>query len=142
MDTAVAPTRGLRVGELADAVGVASDTVRYYERAGLLHPPARTSAGYRAYGADAIDRMRFIQGAQRIGLTLTDIRELLTIRDTGTCPCEPAEELLKRRLADLDTEISRLTSLRAEMVRMIERLPANDCPPPRPGTWCPPTERR
>jgi DNA-binding transcriptional MerR regulator len=67
MDTAVARTRGLRVGELADAVGVNSDTVRYYERVGLFQPPARTSAGYRAYDADAIDRMRFIQGAQSSG---------------------------------------------------------------------------
>jgi DNA-binding transcriptional MerR regulator len=142
MDSIVAPGRGLRVGELADAVGVSPDTVRYYERAGLLQPPARTAAGYRAYGADAIDRMQFIQGAQRIGLTLNDIRDLLAIRDTGTCPCEPAEQLLRRRLVDLDERIARLTTLRAEMLVMIERLPNDDCPPPTPGTWCPPEEGR
>ena len=133
-------TRGLRVGELADAVGVAADTVRYYEKAGLLPPPARTSAGYRAYGVEAVDRLRFVQGAQRLGLKLADIADLLAVRDTGVCPCEPAEQLLRRRLADLDAEMHRLTVLRAEMVRMLDALPSADCPPPTPGTWCPPIE--
>src|SRR5688500_1001459 len=134
------PSRGLRVSELAEAAGVAADTIRYYERAGLLLPPARTSSGYRSYGAEALERLRFIQGAQRLGLRLADIRDLLAIRDTGHCPCEPAEQVLRRRLAELDVEIRRLTALRAEMVAMADALPATDCPPPSPGTWCPPEE--
>jgi DNA-binding transcriptional MerR regulator len=129
---------GLRVADLAGAVGVKPDTVRFYERAGLLPPPARTSAGYRAYEPDAVDRLRFIQGAQRLGLRLREIRDLLAIRDTGVCPCEPAEELIRRRLAELDAEIARLAELRSQMVAMIDALPAADCPPPSPGTWCPP----
>jgi DNA-binding transcriptional MerR regulator len=132
----------LRVADVAAAVGVAPDTIRYYERAGLLPPPARTAAGYRAYTAAAIDRLRFIQGAQRLGLKLRDIRDLLDVRDTGVCPCEPAEELLRRRLADLDAEMARLAALRADMVAMLDALPAADCPPPTPGTWCPPPEGR
>ncbi len=136
--TVTAPAGGLRVGELADAVGVKTDTVRYYERAGLLPAPARTSSGYRAYDASAVDRMRFIQGAQRLGLRLTDIQQLLAVRDTGSCPCEPAEHLLRRRLAELDAEMARLAALRAEMVTMIDGLPTADCPPPAPGAWCPP----
>lgn len=82
--------------------------------------------------------MRFIQGAQRLGLRLADIQQLLAIRDTGTCPCEPAEQLLRRRLAELDAEMARLAALRSEMVAMIDGLPAVDCPPPAPGVWCPP----
>ena len=140
MSVTTAMTRGLRVAELADAVGVAPDTIRYYERAGLLPPPARTPAGYRAYDAGAVERLLFIQGAQRLGLRLRDIRDLLAIRDTGACPCEPAEQLLRRRLAELDTEMARLAALREQMVAMVEALPAADCPPPSPGTWCPPTE--
>jgi DNA-binding transcriptional MerR regulator len=132
--------RGLRVAELAAAVGVRPDTVRYYERAGLLPPPKRTAAGYRQYEAAAVDRLRFIQGAQRLGLRLADIRTLLAVRDTGSCPCEPAEQLLRRRLAEVDAEISRLTALRAEMAAMADALPAAECPPPNPGTWCPPAE--
>ena len=77
--TVTAPAGGLRVGELAEAVGVKADTVRYYERAGLLPAPARTSSGYRTYDASAVDRMKFIQGAQRLGRRLADIQQLLTI---------------------------------------------------------------
>ncbi len=132
--------RGLRVAELASAVGVSPDTVRYYERAALLPPPARTAAGYRSYDVGAVDRLRFIQGAQRLGLRLADIRALLAVRDTGTCPCEPAEDLLRRRMAEVDAEIARLVALRAEMAAMADALPAAQCPPPSPGTWCPPVE--
>ena len=130
--------RGLRVAELASAVGVSADTVRYYERAGLLPEPARTASGYRSYDTGAVDRLHFIQGAQRLGLRLADIRHLLAVRDTGTCPCEPAEQLLRRRLAEVDTEIARLEVLRAEMRAMADALPSAECPPPSPGTWCPP----
>jgi DNA-binding transcriptional MerR regulator len=135
--TAIA-VRGRTVAELAAAVGVPPDTVRYYERAGLLKPPRRTTAGYRSYDDDAVDRLRFIRGAQRLGLRLADIRTLLEIRDTGTCPCEPAGDLLRRRLGEVDAEITRLVVLRAEMALMADALPAADCPPPAPGTWCPP----
>ena len=135
-----APARGLRVGELAETVGLSPDTIRYYERTGLLPPPARTPAGYRAYGADAVDRLKFIQGAQRLGLRLRDIADLLAIRDTGTCPCEPAEQLLRRRMTELDAEMARLAALRRQMQAMVDSLPAAECPPPSPGTWCPPVK--
>lgn len=73
-------------------------------------------------------------------MKLTDICDLLAIRDTGECPCEPAQHLLSRRLAEIDAEIARLTALRSEMAAMRDALPAPDCPPPAPGTWCPPEE--
>ncbi len=142
MSTTTVPARGLRVAELAKAVGVAPDTIRYYERSGLLPAPARTPTGYRAYDTDAVERLRFIQGAQRLGLKLRDIRDLLAIRDTGVCPCEPAEQLLRRRLSELDAEMARLAALRTQMVAMIDGLPTTACPPPSPGTWCPPTQGR
>jgi DNA-binding transcriptional MerR regulator len=137
--TTVPPARGLRVGELAAAAGIAPDTVRYYERAGLLPAPPRTASGYRTYDEDALDRLRFIQGAQRLGLRLRDIADLLDVRDTGICPCEPAGDLLRRRLAELDAEMARLAALRADMLAMVRALPSSSCPPPSPGTWCPPT---
>ncbi|MGY1787416.1 heavy metal-responsive transcriptional regulator [Geodermatophilus sp. SYSU D00698] len=129
--------RGLRVAELASAAGVPTDTVRYYERVGLLPEPERTAAGYRSYDAGAVDRLHFIRGAQRLGLRLSDIRALLAVRDTGTCPCEPAEQLLRRRLDEVDAEIARLVALRTEMRAMADALPSAQCPPPSPGTWCP-----
>lgn len=132
----------LRVGELAEAVGVSADTVRYYERAGLLPPPDRTAAGYRVYPPVAVDRLKFIQGSQRLGLRLKEIGDLLAIRDTGVCPCEPAEVLLRRRLAEIDAEMARLAALREQMAAMADALPSAACPPPVPGTWCPPGEAR
>ncbi|KGN31288.1 MerR family transcriptional regulator [Knoellia sinensis KCTC 19936] len=131
-------SRGLRVGDLAKSAGVSTDTVRFYEREGLIPPPERTSAGYRSYGQSAVDRLAFIQGCQRIGLRLSDIRDLLAIRDTGECPCEPAEEHLQRRIAEVDAELERLTVLRAEMAAMAAALPSDDCQPPPGSTWCPP----
>ncbi|MGH3736166.1 MAG: MerR family transcriptional regulator [Micromonosporaceae bacterium] len=133
----------LRVGELAARVGIGADTVRYYERAGLLPPPPRSAAGYRRYAPAVADRLRFIQGCQRLGLRLREIRDLLAVRDTGQCPREPAAQLLRRRLTELDAEIARLSALRGEMAAMAEALPSPGAPPPAPGvSWCPPTERR
>ena len=79
------------VSELAAAAGSSPDTLRYYEKVGLLHAPRRTPCGYRRYDDSARDRLAFIRGAQRLGLTLADVRDLLAVRDTGDCPCEPAE---------------------------------------------------
>ena len=132
----VAPT--YTVSRLARLAGLSADTVRYYEREGLLPPPARTAAGYRQYDASMVERLAFVSGCQRLGLTLADIRDLLAVRDTGICPCEPAEEHLTRRLAEVDAEIVRLVSLRAQMATMLAAIPSGDCPPPAPGTWCPP----
>jgi DNA-binding transcriptional MerR regulator len=139
MSAPTAPARGLRVAQLASTSGLTADTVRYYERAGLLPAPARTPAGYRIYDMSAVERLQFIQGAQRLGLRLRDIADLLAIRDTGVCPCEPAEQLLRRRLVEVDTELARLSALRAQMVWMLDALPDQDCPPLPTGTWCPPT---
>ncbi|MEU4743936.1 heavy metal-responsive transcriptional regulator [Actinosynnema sp. NPDC023658] len=128
----------MRVAQLADAVGIRPDTVRYYERAGLLAPPPRTAAGYRVYDEGAVDRIRFVRGCQRLGLTLREIADLLAVRDTGVCPCEPAEELLHRHIAELDAEVARLSALRDELTDMVRDLPSGHCPDIDPGTWCPP----
>lgn len=129
----------MRVAELAAAAGVGPDTVRYYERSGLLAPPPRTPGGYRSFPPSAVDRLRFIQGCQRLGLRLREIGELLTVRDTGECPCEPAEALLRRRIAEIDEETARLAALRAELTATVESLPG-PCRDPEPGTWCAPRE--
>lgn len=139
MTTIEAGTTRLRVADLAAAVGIGADTVRYYERIGLLPEPPRSPAGYRLYGADAVERLRFVQGCQRLGLRLKDIADLLAVRDTGVCPCEPAEQHLRRRISEVDAELERLMTLRAQMVAMADALPSAECPPPDPGAaWCPP----
>ena len=125
------------VSQLAAAVGSSADTLRYYEKVGLLPPPARTPSGYRQYDDAARDRLAFIRGAQRLGLTLADVRDLLAVRDTGDCPCEPAEQHLTKRLTEVDAEITRLEALRDQMRAMLAGIAAGVCPSPDPDTtWC------
>lgn len=100
-------------------MGTSPDTLRYYERIGLLPPPARSPAGYRLYTEDSIERVRFIKGAQRFGLRLDAIAELLGIRDQGMCACGHTRELLERRLRELDAEVTELTRLRGDIEKMI-----------------------
>lgn len=128
---------GLSITQLAARTGFPPDTIRYYERTGLLPAPARTTGDHRRYGDAAVDRLRFIRGAKRLGLRLDDIADLLAVRDTGRCPCEPAAGLLQRRLAEIDAELARLTDLRGQLAGMLTGLPGPDCPDPVPGTWCP-----
>jgi DNA-binding transcriptional MerR regulator len=134
-------TGPLTVGQLAARAGVRADTIRYYERAGLLPEPSRTDGDHRRYGAADVDRMLFIRGAQRLGLRLSEIRELLVVRETGDCPCGPAETLLRQHIGEIDREIDRLTRLRAELSGMVAGLSglsgsSGPCPDPVPGTWC------
>jgi DNA-binding transcriptional MerR regulator len=135
--TQAATTERLTVSALAKRVGVGPDTIRYYEKAGLLPAPVRTAADYRCYDESAVDRLRFIQGAQRLGLRLREIRTLLEVRDTGQCPCAPAEQLLRSHIAEIDREMRRLRALRAELAAMADQLPSVNCPDPAPGTWRP-----
>jgi DNA-binding transcriptional MerR regulator len=138
--TGLDPNAGtLSVGQLAARGGVRTDTIRYYERAGLLPEPSRTDGDHRRYGAADVDRLLFIRGAQRLGLRLSEIRELLLVRETGDCPCGPAETLLREHIDEIDREIARLAALRAELSGMVSGLTAASapCPDPVPGTWCP-----
>ena len=118
----------LTVSALADRAGLSADTVRYYERVGLLPPPARSAAGYRLYGQDTVDRLRLIKGAQRAGLRLREIGELLQVADRGQCPCGHTETLLRGRLAEVRAELERLRALEAELGRLLERQPDSPCP--------------
>ena len=105
----------LRVSDLAAEVGVTTDAIRFYEREGLLPPPERTPSGYRQFDDDSVHRVRFIKGAQSLGLRLAEIRELLEIQDKGACPCGHTRRLVEDRIAQLDQEIRELRSLRADL---------------------------
>ncbi|SDE24177.1 MerR family transcriptional regulator [Glycomyces harbinensis] len=126
------------VGRLAEEVGVSSDALRHWEREGLFPAPERSPAGYRRYGPEGLDRARFIRDCQRAGLRLADIGDLLAVRDTGTCPCEPAEQHLERRIGELTAEIARLEGLRTQLTSMLGAVEAGTCDPPLPQNWCPP----
>jgi len=113
----------LTVSKIAEGAGVSADSVRYYERIGLLPEPDRSPSGYRLYDEGALERVRFIKRAQRFGLRLEEIGELLDIRERGLCPCGHTRDLLVRRLAQLDGEIAALARLREDVQQMLAELP-------------------
>ena len=83
-----APDKALRSGELAHLAGVSSDTVRHYERLGILPEPARIPSGYRIYSRTAVDRVRLVQRALQLGFTLSELSEILQTLDRGGIPCQ------------------------------------------------------
>jgi DNA-binding transcriptional MerR regulator len=124
----------LTVSALAKRTGIPAATIRYYDRAGLLPAAGRSPAGYRQYGQAAAERLRFIKGAQRLGLRLREVAELLTVLDRGACPCGHTQALLGRRLGELDAQIARLVWLRGELARVAACCTPDACPDPA-GTW-------
>lgn len=109
----------LTVSKLAEQVGTSADTVRYYERIGLLPQPERTPAGYRIYDDNDADLLAFIKSSQRLGLSLEEIRELLGIKERGLCPCGHTRTLLERRMAELDEEMDAIQRLRGDIAHLL-----------------------
>jgi len=125
-------TLPLRIGALAAAAGVGVQTLRYYERRGLLTAARRTSAGYREYGPDAIRRVAFIRRAQAIGFTLDEIRALLALRVRGPRRCEAvklsASAARKRVREHLET-LQRMDTVLRRLIRACDaRAVTEDCP--------------
>lgn len=113
--------RAMKIGELAERGSVTAKTIRYYESIGLIAEPDRTPSGYRDYGAEAVERLRFIRDAQKSGLSLSEIQSVLELKDSGARSCEHTRDLLERHLAEIDTQIARLESARTELAGLAER---------------------
>lgn len=106
-------------------------TLRYYERRGLLTPPHRSSSGYREYATDALTRLRFIKRAQALGFTLDDAEELLRLADGGPEACDPARTLAATRLADIEARVADLVRMRDSLAELVTR-----CELPRADRAC------
>ena len=103
----------LRIGNVATAAGLTVDTVRYYERLGLLKPTARTEGGFRTYEPSAVERIAFIRQAQRLGLHLREIKALLAASaGSGTQHCQRVRGVLVTRLDDVETQMAELKAFR------------------------------
>lgn len=111
----------MQIGELAHASGITTKTVRYYESIGLLDEPARTAGGYRSYGPDVPERLDFIRQAKASGLTLSEIRSILEIKEEGGQSCDHTRALLDAHLAALDEKIDELLGAREELRRLSGR---------------------
>lgn len=111
-------TSSLGIGQLADAAGVSVETVRYYERRGLLDPPARTASGYRRYVAADLDRLRLLLRAKELGFTLAEIAELLDAADSGSI--EDVTRAVHLKLAAIDAQVADLAATRCRLRRLVD----------------------
>jgi DNA-binding transcriptional MerR regulator len=111
----------MRIGDLAATAGLTARTIRFYEHAGLLPDPPRTPAGYRDYPPEATTRLGFIRDAQAAGLTLTEIRSILAIRDTGQPPCDHVTTLIQGHLDQIQQRITELQAARTALRHLARR---------------------
>ncbi|MER5795241.1 heavy metal-responsive transcriptional regulator [Streptomyces sp. NPDC001980] len=116
----------MRIGELATTSGVPARTVRFYEQVGLMPEPPRTTGGYRDYPAGAATRLTFIRDAQHAGLTLAEIRGILTLRDSGQAPCNHVSDLIHEHLDDIDRRLAELRKTRSALKELAQRAVATD----------------
>jgi len=108
----------MRSGQLAHLTAVSTDTLRHYERLGLLPLPQRTAGNYREYSPASRQRVELIQRALTIGFSLFELKTILAVRDKGGAPCRRAHELLNSKIAHVDRQIENLTLLRVQLVRL------------------------
>src|SRR5690242_14011791 len=118
----------LSIGAVAKRAGVAIDTIRYYEREGLLPQPTRRPSGYRSYGEGTVAQLRFIRRAKNLGFTLEEIRELLALSADRQRGVKAVRQRAQRRLADIEARIAELERVRAGLAELVEACPGHGAP--------------
>ena len=111
----------MQIGELAKLTNTSTKTIRFYEDSGLLPAPARSASGYRDYGPEIVDRLRFIHRGQAAGLTLQKVRQILAIHDRGEAPCGHVRQVLNSRLDQVRTQIAELVALEGHLQGLLDR---------------------
>jgi MerR family mercuric resistance operon transcriptional regulator len=124
--------KALTIGQVARHAAVGIETVRFYERQGLLEEPARKQSGYRQYGEDVVARLRFIRRAKELGFSLKEIKELLALRVDPTTTCAQVRSKAAAKLADVEQKIEALRRIRKALVKVTAvcrgRGPTSECP--------------
>ena len=110
----------MKIGELAKLADTSAKTIRFYEDSGLLPPPARSPSGYRDYGPEIVDRLRFIHRGQAAGLTLQKVRQILAIHDRGEVPCGHVRQVLNTRLDQVRAQIAELVALEGHLQTLLD----------------------
>ena len=122
----------MKIGEVADRGGVNLQTIRYYEREGLLPQPPRLPSGYRVYAEPTVRRLRFIKRAQELGFTLAEIRDLLALRIDHDRDRSEVRAIAEAKVADIEEKIRTLSAMKEALVRLTEHCsghgPASECP--------------
>ncbi len=124
--------RLLTIGKLARQAGVSVQTIRYYERRGLILEPPRSSSGYRLYDPSAIKRLAFVRKAQVLGFSLDEVDELLSLRTRPGTTCADIQERARQKINTVDHKISELTRMRGALTTLAARCrgrgPTSECP--------------
>ena len=123
----------MKIGEVATAAGVTVETVRYYERRGVLPTPSRRPSGYRRYEPEAVERLRLVRRLQGLGLTLDEIIDALEAHDGGSATCDTERWRLDTALERIDQRIAELRQVRREIVRVRRSCLDGDCVLRRPA---------
>jgi MerR family mercuric resistance operon transcriptional regulator len=122
----------MTIGELARSAGVHVETVRYYERCGLVPQPARRPSGYRVYSADSVARIRFIKNAQELGFSLAEIKKLLELRIDANTNCGEVRRQAQIKLSELNDKIRALQQIQHALLQLVaaceEGGPQGECP--------------
>jgi DNA-binding transcriptional MerR regulator len=122
----------VRTSEVAAQADVNPQTLKYYERRGLLPEPERTRSGYRTYTPEAVRLVRFVKRAQQLGFTLDDIGDLLHLANGGPQSCDSARTMARDRIADMQQRIDELAGMRDALARLV-----TTCDKPRAARECP-----
>ena len=109
-----------RIKDLSQITGVSPQTIRYYERIGVLPHARRADNGYRSYTDEDVERLRFIRRARRLGFSLDNITEILAFREQNIPPCEYVQELIQAKITEIQTHIDELEQLRDELAALHE----------------------
>ena len=117
----------MKIGEVARHAGVTVDTVRFYERVGVLPSPARTESGYRDYVPETVERIRLTRELQAIGFTLNEAVDALAAHDAGGATCDSERWRLQAVLERVDTKLAELTALRSRIVDTQAACEAGHC---------------
>ena len=122
----------LTIGKVARQAGVGIETVRFYEREGLIDTPPRGPSGYRHFPESVVPRLQFIKRAKELGFTLREIRELLALRHDPDTSCSNVKQRAERKIADVDEKIRSLRRMKQALVQLTESCSgsglADDCP--------------
>jgi Hg(II)-responsive transcriptional regulator len=122
----------VKTGEVARQSGVNIQTLRYYERRGLLHAPPRRDSGYREYTPQAVETVRFVKRAQELGFSLEEVESLLDLAAGGPPSCDKARDLATRKLAQLDGKVASLRAMQSSLRRLVAT-----CDKPQRQRECP-----
>ena len=109
--------QALHIGTAAKETGLSIDAIRFYQKSGLLKPPARTTSGYRVFTKTEIDQLQFIASAQDLGFSLAEIKELMSLRNENGRACPEVRSLIKRKLKNVREKIAALSQLEAQLSR-------------------------